>query len=388
MQIFKIDFVKTLFIHLGVLFSIAIVPSTQAYQSVSNFAANGFFDSIPVGTELGDQIQSVVDWTEENDIAVTNGSLKVQLESKSNQAGDYVMLDNLVVTRIDNDDFASQYAPAGRALDVSFTGQLNVPCLSAGVPSAGKRVLVTAAEYLGTAVYHTIYLPDDWVAGRQDYPIIFEYTGNAWSPGGSTGKVKDAHLGYGYTQGKYIWVSLPYIKENGLENEVTWWGDESATIDYAKVNVPKIIQSYGADPDAVFLVGFSRGAIGVNFLGLSDDSVAGLWNAFAVHDHFDGAKEWPGTLWGAPYIDYRAGAIERLQRIQGRPYLVTSVSTTVTQNLVEDALPSSSNFSYLPTDMSLISNLLALSTHNDTWMQVDSQYRSGVWSWFNSVVAQ
>ena len=39
---------------------------------------------------------------------------------------------------------------------------------------------------------------------------------------------------------------------------MTWWGDTEATVDYAKRNVPRIIKALGADPNAVFLCGFSR----------------------------------------------------------------------------------------------------------------------------------
>ena len=62
----------------------------------------------------------------------------------------------------------------------------------------------------------------------------------------------------------------------------------------------EIIAEFNADPNAVFLCGFSRGAIGVNYLGLRDDEVAKLWTAFITHDHFDGVRQWTTSGWGGP----------------------------------------------------------------------------------------
>ena len=177
---------------------------------------------------------------------------------------------------------------------------LIVPPLASGDPAPGKRVNVTSEEYAGTDVNHTIYLPPDWMADGEKIPIIFEYTGNHFPQSGSTGEVEGAALGFGLSAGKFIWVSLPYINEDHTDNEIRWWGDEAATVDYAMQNVPKIIERFNADPDAVFLCGFSRGAIGVNYIGLHDDEIAKLWSAFITHDHFDGVRQWGGTTWGSP----------------------------------------------------------------------------------------
>jgi len=190
--------------------------------------------------------------------------------------------------------------------------QFKIPEISQGTPAAGKRVKVTAPEYAGTEVYHTLYLPAEWTADWKEtpkrLPIIFEYTGNHAPKLGSTGQVKDAGLGFGLSGGKYIWVSLPYIREDGKANQVTWWGDVEKTVGYAKTNVPRIIEEFGGDPEAVFLCGFSRGAIGVNFLGLHDDEIAGLWTAFITHDHFDGVRQWTKSGWGGPLEKYRREA--------------------------------------------------------------------------------
>ena len=276
-------------------------------------------------------------------------------------------------------------------LDVASQKTLATPELSVGEPGAGKRVNVTPPEYAGTKVYHTLYLPKNWEAGGEPLPIIFEYTGNYFPKSGSTGEVKDAGLGYGLSGGKYIWVSLPCIHENGKENQVTWWGDEKATVGYAKINVPRIIQEYNADPQAVFLCGFSRGAIGVNFLGLYDDEVSKLWTGFITHDHFDGIREWGRTGWGSPLSEYQEEATVRLNRVEGRPYLVCENGDKYgTEAFVRERLESVQNFTFI--DVRTINifgefpHPLAKSAHTDMWALLPSDYRTQVWQWMNEVV--
>ena len=105
-----------------------------------------------------------------------------------------------------------------------------------------------------------------------------EYTGNRWAASGSTGRVEDAALGYGLTGGRgCLWAVLPCVAEGRQENALTWWGDLAATLDYARINVPRICHEFGGDPDNVILCGFSRGAIACNFLGPADDEISGLW---------------------------------------------------------------------------------------------------------------
>ena len=276
-------------------------------------------------------------------------------------------------------------------LDAVSQATLSIPDLSPGEAAAGKRVQVTPIEYSGTEVYHTVYLPGDWELDGSSLPIIFEYTGNYFPKSGSTGEVKDAGLGYGLSGGKYIWVSLPCIHENLRENQVTWWGSETATVDYAKVNVPRIIQQYNANPDAVFLCGFSRGAIGVNYLGLHDDEVAKLWTAFITHDHFDGIREWKQTEWGTPLSEYRKKANARLNRIANRPYLVCQNGDKYgTEAFVRERLKSMQNFIFIDVRTNEIfgefPHPLAKSAHTDMWALLPSGYRVQTWQWMNEVV--
>lgn len=274
-------------------------------------------------------------------------------------------------------------------IDPHSTDHLSAPALSAGAPAAGKRVAVRAPEYAETDVFHTLYLPEDWTSDGPRLPIVFEYTGNYFPQSGSTGEPEDAALGFGLSGGKYIWVSLPYVNEAGDDNAVTWWGDTQATVEYAKRNVPRIIQEFAADPGAVFLCGFSRGAIGVNYLGLHDDEIASLWTAFIAHDHFDGAREWK-TPWGSPLTAYQSNARKRLARLGKRPYWVSQngrdrKSETFIRSAVSDA--SDFSFAYIDTADVLgdFPNDIAKSAHTDRWLLKPSKYRSDVWTWMNEV---
>jgi len=246
-------------------------------------------------------------------------------------------------------------------------------------------------------VFHTLYLPNDWDpnwrrTGKR-LPIIFEYAGNKWAPCGSTGEPEGACLGYGLSEGRYVWVSLPYVSSDHRDNEVQWWGDTAATVQYAKTNVPRIIEEYGGDPNAVFLCGFSRGAIAVNYIGLHDDEIAKLWTAFIAHDHFDGAKEWRGTAWGAPLEAYRAAASNRLLRVKGRPYMVRGRGgKSDTEVFVKSVLPVHDNFYFYEIDMRAvfptIPNELVIHPHTDRWLLVPSRYRDNAWKWMNMVMDQ
>ncbi|MBM4090192.1 MAG: hypothetical protein FJ276_12340, partial [Planctomycetes bacterium] len=273
---------------------------------------------------------------------------------------------------------------------------LRLPATSSGPPGAGKKVAVTAPEYAGTGVHHMLYLPPDWQAdwkaqGRS-WPVIVEFTGNKAPSLGSTGLVEDAALGFGVSGGRFIWVVLPYVNETHDQNEGTWWGDEEATATYAKTNVPRICAEYGGDPRAVFLCGFSRGAIGVNYIGLHDDDIARLWCAFLSHDHYDGVKEWKGTTWGTPLDAYRAAAAERLRRLNGRPVLVCQNNdTSDIERYLNDKL-SCADFAFLPVRTGEIfhefPNEWAVHPHTDRWLVKDSANRQQVWAWVDRVVRE
>ncbi len=265
---------------------------------------------------------------------------------------------------------------------------LAVPQVANGNPAAGKRVKITPDEYAGTQVFHTLFLPCDWKPDGQPWPIIFEYTGNRFPTSGSTGRIEDASLGYGLTRGRFIWVTLPMVSSDGRRNQVTWWGDVPATLEYAKQNVPRIIANYHGDPQRVVLCGFSRGAIGVNYLGLHDDEISKIWTAFVTHDHFDGVQEWSGTDWGSPLKTYRHEARRRLRRIGNRPYLVCQQgSVQATESFVRAALPNVENFRFQSVDtrsaLGPFPNAVSKHPHTDRWLLVPSPARQAAWKWLD-----
>lgn len=273
----------------------------------------------------------------------------------------------------------------------TLKGDLQLPQVSEGEPAAGKRVVVTSSEYAGTDVHHMLYLPPDWdakaVADGTRWPVIVEYTGNYFPTSGSTGKVEDAALGFGISGGRFIWVTLPFVSAEHKQNAVTWWGDEAATIAYAKTNVPRICEKFGGDPDAVFLCGFSRGAIATNYVGLHDDEISKLWCGFITHDHYDGVNEWKSTTWGAPLTAYRKSAAERLGRLKGRPVLICQNEATSTIKEYLRPIISLDEFTFVDVNTTRIlgkfPNNTAIHPHTDRWLVKDSAERRRVWAWVN-----
>ena len=167
----------------------------------------------------------------------------------------------------------------------SLSSDLITPGMTEEDPAPGKKVKQISPEYQGTEVYHTLYIPTDWQEGKR-YPVLVEYTGNKFPACGSTGEVKGANLGYGLSGGEgFIWVSMPYIQKGKKENAVTWWGDRQATIDYCKVNLPRICKEFGGDMENLFICGFSRGAIACSYIGLADDEIASFWKGMVAQCH-------------------------------------------------------------------------------------------------------
>ena len=269
---------------------------------------------------------------------------------------------------------------------------LTLPPLTDQGPQPGKRAAVTAPEYAGTKVRHLIALPDDWTpdwqAKGKRWPVIAEYTGNYFPTSGSTGEVEGAGLGYGVSRGKAIWVVLLYVAKDLRKNERTWWGEIDATVGYAKANLPRICAEFGGDPKKVVLCGFSRGAIGVSFLGLHDDQVAQLWCGLWAHDHFDGMLEWKGHAWGSPLARYREEATVRLRRLAGRPLLVTQAGAE-TKKFISSVAPT--NVEFLNVDMAAhfggFPNDFVKHPHNDRWPLRDGPATEAARAWFTRVTA-
>lgn len=259
-------------------------------------------------------------------------------------------------------------------LTVNVSGEdLVTPKMTELPPAAGRRVRMVAPEYKDTAVYHALYLPTNWSA-EHTYPVVVEYTGNQFAACGSTGEVKDAHLGYGLTSGKdFIWVSMPYIEVGGKENALLWWGDRQATIDYCKRNLSRIWKEFGGDPNRTFLCGFSRGALATSYIGLADDEIAAFWKGFITHDHFDGER-----TWNYPLCD-RQSALKRLHRLQGRPVLVCGGGNDFLKDHLDLA-----DFTFLRppiADLFDIPEAGVIHPHTDLWMHRESKWQKKARNW-------
>ena len=141
-----------------------------------------------------------------------------------------------------------------------------------------------------------MYLPRDWEPGDA-YPLIIEYPGNIFFTPScySTGLPDQCAIGYGMTKGTgAIWVSLPFIDRAAGTIAENGWGNPADTADYAVDVVEQMGDSFGGDRRNVVLTGFSRGAIACGFIGLRNDRIASLWQAFHLCQHFDG-DGWRGA---------------------------------------------------------------------------------------------
>lgn len=245
---------------------------------------------------------------------------------------------------------------------------LEVPEVEEVAPSAGKRVKEFLPGNSGTGVYHLLYLPTDWEAGKE-YPVIFEYPGNQYRT--SPGTMEGCELGYGVSDGKgVIWVCLPFVNPETNAHSRKWWGDADATADYAVQAVEHVCAQYGGRRDALVLAGFSRGAIACNYIGLRNDEIAGLWAGFFCHSHYDGVKKWPHS------DSDRDSARARLARLGVRPQLIShEESIDATREFLESAKPNG-DFTFLP---------LPFPEHTARWMLRDIPERETVRNWFRDV---
>ncbi len=274
----------------------------------------------------------------------------------------------------------------------SVPADLVVPAL---VPDTGRaetrgarkqrpatRVRQVLPNWKHTDVYHTLYLPSDYDASRR-FPLIVEFAGNGGYRNSlgdvCTGVPEGSRLGYGITAGKgFIWVCLPFVRENRSQIATRWWGDAPSydvapTIDYCKEAVAWICKEYNADANRVILAGFSRGAIACNFIGLHDDDVSSLWCGFIAYSHYDGVRRWP---YGG---SDRASALLRLGRLGGRPQLICHEQTPPNQGLsaTRNWLESTGiegDFTYVET---------GFRNHNDAWVLRPSPARNTIRSWLD-----
>ncbi len=265
----------------------------------------------------------------------------------------------------------------------SVPPDLDVPQMTAGEPAAGLRVRQTTPGWEATEVYHALFLPRDWKPGGR-YPMVVEWAGNGGYRNSfgdvSTGRVEGSRLGYGLTGGeRVIWVCIPYLNNAGNANVITWWGDApkydpEPTLRYARATVRYLIDKFGADSSRVILAGFSRGAIAANFLGLHDDETARLWRGFICYSHYDGVHPWP-----YPGSD-RASAVERLQRLGGRPQFISGEATNAddTEHYLRDT------GSWDRGAFTIVGT--GFRNHNDAWVLRPTEPRTRLREWLAKVL--
>lgn len=254
----------------------------------------------------------------------------------------------------------------------TISPDLVTPAMTDTAPAAGRRVREALPGYDARAVYHTLYLPTNWRQGRK-FPVIFEYAGNGGYSNRfgdvCTGRPEGCNLGYGATGGtNFIWVCLPYVAlTNGQKQlALNWWGDVTETVRYAKLVVRHVSERYGGDTNALFLAGFSRGAIAANFIGLHDDGIAGFWRGFICHSHYDGVRTWPYA--GSD----RASALARLSRLGARPQWISHEGSVDATRAHLEATGTRGAFTFVP---------LPWRNHTDEWVLRPLPERARLRAW-------
>lgn len=253
------------------------------------------------------------------------------------------------------------------------------PEVTSGSPAPGRRVFQTATSF-ESPVQHVLYLPTNF-GGNRKWPIIVEWTGNGpyRNEHGdvSTGMPEHGLLGYGLA-GSHgaICLSLPFLSEDGKQVVTQWWGDSpthkpEATIRYLKQAIADTCEKHGGDPSRVILVGFSRGAIAVNAVGLATDEAAGLWKAAVCFSHYDGVREWPYSG------NDPESALKRLQRLGQRPQFIVSESPTQLEatrtHITKSGVPG--QFTYATT---------GFVNHSDRWALRPSPARQQIREWLKT----
>jgi hypothetical protein len=215
-------------------------------------------------------------------------------------------------------------------------------------------------EFVGTDLFHALYLPTNWERGKR-HAVICEYPGNGpfQNQLGDTnsGRLEDCNLGYGASGGRdFIWVCLPLVDPVKKQHVRQWWGDAEASVAYCKATVKQVCDEFGGDSDRLVLCGFSRGAIACNYLGLRDDKIAQLWKCMIVHSHYDGVRRWP-------YADSgRDSALVRLRRLADRPQFITHEGSIVeTRKFLQD-----SQIGQFDRFLTLVA--LPFPNHSDDWV--------------------
>ena len=243
---------------------------------------------------------------------------------------------------------------------------LVVPKIEKTSPAAGVRAQVRS---------HQVYLPSDWQPSAS-WPVLVEYPGN----GGYKNKLGDVSdgtpegcvLGYGLSAGKgCIWLTLPFVNADG-STATKWWGDVKATKDYCLAAVHESCEKWGGDSKRVVLLGFSRGAIACNYIGLHDDAISSLWCGMFCHSHYDGVREG----WGYPGAD-RASALIRLKRLADRPQWISHEGGTADTRKWLESTGVAGNWTF---------HDFPFPNHSAGWVLRDTESRKLARQWLRALV--
>jgi hypothetical protein len=168
---------------------------------------------------------------------------------------------------------------------------------------------------------HAVYLPTNWEAGKR-YPVIFEYLGN------TVGVQSLKGVGYGLVGPRdFIWVVLPIVSAYPTtQPDVTMnWGNGDAirnTVEYAKQAVKEVCEKWGGDSRNCVLVGYSRGGVACNLIGLYDEEIAFLWKAMVPGAHYFGeGLDITGAKTALGSTDLKASAKAHIARLGKIPQL-------------------------------------------------------------------
>jgi hypothetical protein len=248
------------------------------------------------------------------------------------------------------------------------------------IPPLGDRRFKETLEQFPQC-YSIVTLPANYEKGRR-YPVLFDYPGNYWPPTASTGLVEDVSFGYGLIGEKEVlWVVLPFVGSGG--NQKMWWGDPDGTALYAEMMTARVCESYGGDLERLFLCGFSRGAIAVNYIGLRNDSIARLWKGLISFDHYDGDIEWKD--WSGPLKKYRREAAERLKRGRNKHILIMQEpnADNIREYFKEIGYDGNAEIWDIPMNsLFTIPNDYFPDPHTDKWLLFDNDYTLKARTWF------
>lgn len=248
---------------------------------------------------------------------------------------------------------------------------LVIPSVANDAPAPGKRVRAVTHGWEGTQVHHTLYLLTDWKLDVK-LPVLVEYAGN----GGYANKLGDTSdgtvdgcvMGYGLSAGQgFLWVCLPFIEKGA--NAAKWWGDVAETKRYCMATVKDVCARFGGDEKRVVLMGFSRGAIACNYIGLHDDEMAKLWCGMVCHSHYEGEFKHP-----APD---QAAWPERLKRLGSRAQWISQeLGTGKTQQAIASA--------GVQGDFTFVT--LPYANHSARWLLCDLPIRQQAREWLKRVI--